>query len=139
VSVAQLAVFTLHAPDSDLASISMNVQGHATDRTAATADSAVQTITVSVTPVSEAPILAATDAVAVASSVNEDGTVALTITPHFESDPDATNTITISGLTATATLSNNGGPLTPVGGVYTLSVSSEDHTSVLPSQLHLVS
>src|SRR6202040_893733 len=82
-----------------------------------------QTITVSVTPVSEAPILAATDAVAVASSVNEDGTVALTITPHFESDPDATNTITISGLTATATLSNNGGPLTPVGGVYTLSVA----------------
>src|SRR5260370_38830514 len=46
-----------------------------------------------------------------------------TITPHFESDPDATNTITISGLTATATLSNNGGPLTPVGGGYPLSVA----------------
>jgi len=40
LSVADLAGLTLHAPDSDLASISMNVQAHATDSTAATADSA---------------------------------------------------------------------------------------------------
>src|SRR5205814_291954 len=64
------------------------------------------------------------DAVAASASVNEDGTVALTITPHFESDADATNTITISSLTAGATLSNTlNGTLTPVGGVYTLSVA----------------
>src|SRR5260370_28576291 len=54
-----------------------------------------------------------------------------TITPHFESDPDATNTITISGLTATATLSNNGGPLTPVG-------SAEKHTAELHAHLNLL-
>ena len=69
-------------------------------------------------------MLAASDAVAASASVNEDGTVALTITPHFESDADATNTITISSLTAGATLSNTlNGTLTPVGGVYTLSVA----------------
>src|SRR5438552_14984850 len=85
----------------------MNVQAHAAEGST-TADSAIQTITVSVTPVPEAPVLGVPDAVAVSSSVNEDGTVALTITPTFESDADATNTITISGLTATASLSNNG-------------------------------
>ncbi|SIO49174.1 hypothetical protein SAMN05443247_06378 [Bradyrhizobium erythrophlei] len=122
LTVAQLAGLTLHAPDGDLASISMNVQAHAHEGST-TADSAIQTITVAVNPVPEAPVLAGTDAVAVSSSVNEDGTVALTITPHFEVDPDASNTITISGLPAGASLSNGIGPLTPVAGVYTLTVA----------------
>src|SRR5205814_1467164 len=101
----------------------MRVQARANDSTAATADSAIQTITVSVTPVSEAPILASTDAVAVASIFNLDRTATLTLSPSTTLFRSATNTITISDLTAGASLSNTGGPLTAVAGVYTLSVA----------------
>src|SRR5258706_289621 len=73
LSVVDLAGLALYAPDSGLASISMDVQGHAVEGAAA-ADSAVQTITVDVTPVADAPVLAAPDATAPAS-IDEDGSV----------------------------------------------------------------
>ncbi|WMT72033.1 DUF4347 domain-containing protein [Bradyrhizobium sp. Ash2021] len=110
---------TLHAADDDTASITLTVQAHAAEG-ATTADSAIQTITVTEVAVPEAPTLTAS---AAASSVNEGGTVGLTITPTFESDPDATNTVTITGVPTTASLSNTGGTLTPVGGVYTLTAA----------------
>ena len=99
------------------------MQAHAAEG-ATTADSASQTISLTVNPVAEAPVLAATDAVAASASVNEDGTVALTITPHFEDDADATNTITISGL-GTATLDNTAHDVPAiVGGSVTLTRGS---------------
>src|SRR5260370_30817722 len=63
------------------------------------------------------------DAVAVSSSVNEDGTVALTITPTFESDPDATNTITLSSLPLTSSHSRISCTVFRVASDYTLSVA----------------
>jgi hypothetical protein len=76
------------------------------------AHSATRTINITENPVPEAPTLTAGQATAASSSVNEGGAVGLTITPSFESDPDATNTVTITGVPTTATLSagtNNGG------------------------------
>ena len=101
----------------------LNLSVTSTDGSNTNAIIATASTAITVNPAAEAPVLAATDAIAVSSSVNEDGTVALTITPHFESDADATNTITISNLTAGANLSNDVGALTPVNGVYTLSVA----------------
>src|SRR5438874_730401 len=71
----------------------------------------------------DAPVLDASDAVAVSSSVNEDGTVALTITPHFDSHPDATDTITISFLTTRPPPSSTLFPYTTLFRSYTLSVA----------------
>src|SRR5438477_392624 len=85
LTVADLAGLTLHAPDSDLFFKAVDGQPHSHVAGIPTC-SPPHSITVSVTPVADAPVLAAADAVAVSSSVNEDGTVALTITPHFESE-----------------------------------------------------
>src|SRR5437764_775438 len=100
----------------------MNVQAHAAEGST-TADSAIQAISVSGTPVAVVSTLDRRDAATLSPYTTLFRSVALTITPHFEGDADATNTITISGLTAGASLSNAGGALTPVAGVYTLSVA----------------
>jgi probable HAF family extracellular repeat protein len=68
----------------------------------ATVTSATQILHVDVNPVADKPSFTVT---AAAPSINEGGTVALTITPPFETDPDATNTVTVSGL-AGATLNH---------------------------------
>ena len=77
--------------------------------------------TVTVNPFPETPVLAGSDAVAASSSVNEGGTVGLTIAPTFESDPDATNTVTITGVPTTATLTNSLGQTFNGGSTITLS------------------
>src|SRR5437667_438087 len=100
----------------------MIVHPHAAEGST-TADSAIQTITVSVTPVPEAPVLGVSDAVAVSSSVNRSEERRVGKAPTSESDAYDNNNNNISGLTATASLRNNGGPLTAVAGVYTLSVA----------------
>src|SRR5206468_630244 len=97
LTTAQLAGLTLHAADDDSASLTLSVQAHAAEG-ATTADSATQTIALTVNPVAEAPVLAASDALAASSSVNEDGSVALTITPHYALSLHAALPISISGL-----------------------------------------
>src|SRR5207244_1732547 len=143
---AQLAGLTLNTADDDTGSITLTVQAHAAEG-ATTADSAIQTITVTVSPVADQPMLAATDAVAVSPSVDEDSSVGISITPQFETDLDATNTITIDGLPAGATLTNGidtffGGSgtltLTPaqLAGL-TLTTADDDTASItLTSQAH---
>jgi large repetitive protein len=105
LSQADLVGLTLTAPDDDTKQISFAVTAHAGEG-GLDAASSTQQITLAVNPVAEAPTLTAT---AAASSVNEDSTVALNIavTPA-ESDPDATTSVTISGL-GTATLVNAAG------------------------------
>src|SRR5207245_772241 len=66
-----------------------------------------------VTGTIDAPTLAPNDALAASASVNEDGSVALNITPHFGNDDNATNTVTISGL-GTATLDNTAHDVPPI-------------------------
>ena len=60
-------------------------------------------IHIDVTPVPFAPTL---DAIVTPASINEDTTIALNLTPHFEVDADATNTVTIAGLPSNAILNN---------------------------------
>src|SRR5256885_2166866 len=99
----------------------MNVQAHAAEGST-TADSATQTISVTVTPVSESPVLASTAAVAVPPSVNEVFFFNDTATPEIYTLPLPATLPTFSNLTAGASLSNTlNGTLTPTAGVYTLS------------------
>src|SRR5207302_1900735 len=108
---AQLAGLTLTAGDDDVTSISLQVTATATEG-GTTASSATQTINITENPVPEAPVLTAANATAASSSVNEGGTVALTIAPTYESDLDASFPTRRSSDLTTATLSagtNNGG------------------------------
>src|SRR5207302_1705767 len=88
---------------------------------ATTADSAIQTITVTVNRLEERRVGKESGAVAVSPSVDEDSSVGISITPQFETDLDATNTITIDGLPAGATLTN--GIDTFFGGSGTLTLT----------------
>src|SRR5437899_1130747 len=106
------------------ATISINVDTHTPDSTASTAVSSIPTIAVSATAISAPSLHDAPPIFAVASSVNEDGTVALTITPHFESDPRSEERRVGKECSSPATPSNNREKLTPVGGDYTLRVAN---------------
>src|SRR5205807_729173 len=103
LTTAQLAGLNLTAGDDDVTSISLQVTAKASEG-GTTASSATQTINITETPVPEAPTLTAANATAAASSVNEGGTVGLNISPTYESDADATNTVVITGVPTTATL-----------------------------------
>src|SRR5262249_57134331 len=115
---AQLAGLTLTAGDDDGATITLSVTANASEG-GTTAHSATQTISIAETGVPEAPVLTAANVTAAAASVNEGGTVGLSIAPSFEADADAANTVTIAGVPAGATLSagtnggGGGGALTP--------------------------
>jgi hypothetical protein len=105
---------TLTAGDDDTATIKLVVQAHTSDNGAPTADSDIQTISLTVNPAAETPVLTASTANNV-TNVDENGTVALNITVGAEADNDATTTVTISGL-GTATL-NHPGTVNPDGSV----------------------
>src|SRR4029077_13815371 len=109
LSQADLAGLTLHAGDDDLSNITLHVTA-STDDHGNIATSAAQDISLTVNPVAETPTLTTAAAF---NNVNEDGTIALTITATpAESDADSTTYVTITGVPADATLSagtNNGG------------------------------
>ncbi|HLJ00226.1 MAG TPA: type I secretion C-terminal target domain-containing protein [Bradyrhizobium sp.] len=94
---------TITPTSADGSTFALHVTATTVDGTA-TLGSASHDINVAVAPHADAPTLTVS---AAASSVDEGGTVALNITPTFESDPDATNSVTISGL-GTATLNHPG-------------------------------
>ena len=106
LSQADLVGLTLTAPHDDTKQITFTVTAHASEG-GIDAASTPQTVTLTVNPVAEAPVLMAS---ATATSVNEDGgTVGLNITATpAENDADATTSVTISGL-GTATLTDAAG------------------------------
>jgi large repetitive protein len=103
LTAAQLVGLTLHAGDDDVSTITLDVTANSAEGSS-TAHSTAQTITITEIAVPQAPTLTAT---AATSSVNEGGTVALNISPTFEHDSDATNTITFTGLMAGESLTNS--------------------------------
>jgi len=115
---AQLSGLTLTS-DGEVQHFDLTVTATAVDGgDTATAASASGTLHVNVAPVPETPTL---DTIATPASINEGTTIALNLVAHFEADPDATDTIVISGLPSGATL--NHGTLNIVTGTYTLSVA----------------
>src|SRR5204862_1833115 len=84
--------------DNCSADLTLSVTAHAKDSTAATADSATQTIALTINPVSEAPILGAGDATAATRSEERRVGKACSITPTFEIEADAVDTIKIRGV-----------------------------------------
>jgi large repetitive protein len=112
----QLSNLTLTS-DGETQHFNLTVTATTTDGgDAATAASTSGTLHINVAPVAETPTL---DTIASPPSINEGATIALNLVPHFEVDPDAINTIVVSGLPSGATL--NHGTLNPATGSYTLS------------------
>ena len=102
LSQADLVGLTLHAGDDDLSNITLHVTASTNDG-GNIATSAPQDISLTVNPVAETPTLTTAAAF---DNVNEDGTIALTITATpAESDADATTYVTITGVPADASLS----------------------------------
>ena len=110
LTAAQLA--GLHVtPGSSTDSFTLTVDATTTDGSA-TADT-IKTLTVNVTPVAEAPLLAG----ATSATVNEGGLVTLGVETKFDAD-DTLGNVTITGLTHD--LSNfNGGSYTASSGTWT--------------------
>jgi hypothetical protein len=117
VATANDGSTTWSASPSDLGSLHLSgdgeVQNFALHVTAAVNDNgniatSSTDIGVTVVPIADQPVLTAPDATADSGSVNQGGTDALFITPTYEADADAVNTVTITGLPAGAFLTDNG-------------------------------